>query len=64
MAEPRKEYHARIWVKLSDGILPEPALSNADLQALLVERLGVGDAESPIDSVAVDDPADRRRRRY
>ena len=27
MAEPRKEYRARIWVKLTDDLLPSPALS-------------------------------------
>ncbi len=64
MAEPRKEYHARIWVALSEGILPQPALSKAELQAHLVERLAVGEEGSPIAAVAVDDPSDRSRRRY
>ncbi len=64
MAEPRKEYRARIWVKLSEGILPQPALSKAELQAHLAERLEVDDPDSPIAAVAVDDPSDRSRRRY
>ncbi len=64
MAEPQKEYHARIRVRLSDGILPEPALSKAELEAHLAERLEVGDPDSPVVSIAVDDPSDRRRRRY
>ncbi len=64
MAEPSKEYRVRIWVKLSEGILPQPALSKAELQEHLAEQLGVGEANSPIASVAVDDPSDQRRRRY
>lgn len=65
MPEPSKEYHARIGVKLSDGILPVPAMSKDDLRAYLMERLGVGDAGSPIVSVSVSDPSDSRgRRRY
>ena len=65
MSEPTKDYRAWIRVKLSDGILPVPALSKEELAALLKERLDVGDAESPIVSVSVDDPQDARpRRRY
>ena len=64
MTEPRKEYQARIWVKLSADILPRPALSKSELEAHLIERLGVGDPESPIAGVTVGDPADRGRRRY
>jgi len=56
MAEPSKEYRARIWVKLTDELLPSPVLSKADLQALVTEALGVGDPGSPIVSVVVDDP--------
>lgn len=63
MTEPRKEYRARIWVKLTNDLLPAPLLSKADLEARLVEYLEVGDPASPIAGVAVDDPADTRSRR-
>lgn len=56
MAEPQKEYRARIWVKLTDELLPSPVLSKEQLQARLVEALGVDDPESPITGVAVEDP--------
>lgn len=63
MSEPRKEYHARIWVKLSDDLLPSPVLSKAELEAHLIEGLHVGDRDSPIASVTVNDPSDSRTRR-
>jgi hypothetical protein len=56
MAEPRKEYRARIWVKLTDELLPSPVLSKEQLQARLVEALAVGDPQSPVASVVVEDP--------
>ncbi len=65
MAEPAKEYQVRIRVRLSEDLLPMPALSAADLQALLEDRLEVGAASSPVVSVAVSDPAGKKpRRRY
>jgi hypothetical protein len=63
MAEPRKEYQARIWVKLTDDLLPAPVLSKAELEAHLVEDLNVGDPDSPIVSLVVEDPSDKRTRR-
>ena len=42
MAEPRKEYHARIWVKLTDDLLPGPVLSKDELEAHLIEGLNGG----------------------
>ena len=56
MAEPRKEYRARIWVKLTDELLPSPVLSKEELQARLADALGVGNPQSPVVSVVVDDP--------
>ena len=56
MAEPRKEYRARIWVKLTDELLPSPVLSKEDLQAMISTALNAGAADSPVVSVAVDDP--------
>jgi hypothetical protein len=56
MAEPRKEYRARIWVKLTNDLLPSPQLSTEELQALLADALAAGDADSPIASVTVEDP--------
>ncbi len=65
MTKPTKEYHARIGVKLSEDILPVPALSKDELYAYLIEHLSVGDPDSPIVSLSVGDPAVRRpRRRY
>ena len=62
---PHKEYLARIQVKLSDDLLPVPALGKDELQAHLAEALNAGDPDSPIVSLTVEDPADRRpRRRY
>jgi hypothetical protein len=56
MAEPTKEYRARIWVKLTDELLPSPVMSKSELQALLADALRVGRDDSPIVSIAVDDP--------
>ncbi len=56
MAEPRKEYRARIWVRLTDDLLPSPKLSREDLQALLDEALASGRADSPVASIVVEDP--------
>lgn len=63
MAEPTKEYRARIWVKLTDDLLPSPVISKSELQAQLVDSLNVGDSASPVVSVTVDDPSDSRSRR-
>lgn len=56
MAEPRKEYRARIWVKLTDDLLPSPVLSKEQLESRLREVLEVGHPGSPVVSLAVDDP--------
>ncbi len=56
MAKPRKEYRARIWVTLTDDLLPTPVLSRAELEARLVEALKAGQPGSPVVSVAVTDP--------
>ncbi len=55
-SQPSKEYRARIWVKLSDDFLPHPLLSKADLETRLKEALRVGDDDSLIISVSVNDP--------
>lgn len=60
--KPSKEYRARIFVKLTDDLLPQPALSSAELHAHLTEALNIGDPDSPIVSVAVDDPRTTKRR--
>ncbi len=60
--QPSKEYRARILVKLSDDILPTPVMSEAELQAHLMEVLHPGDAESPIVAVTIDDPRTIKRR--
>jgi hypothetical protein len=62
--QPSKEYRARIFVKLTDDILPQPVLSKAEVEGYLTEALNVGDAESPVISVTVDDPRDTRTKRY
>ncbi len=65
MAEPAKEYNVRVRVRLSADLLPVPAVSAAELQELLEERLDAGTSGSPVISVAVSDPAGKRpRRRY
>lgn len=56
LATPRKEYRVRIWVKLTDELLPSPVLSKAELEARLIDALEVGRPDSPIVSVVVDDP--------
>ncbi len=56
MAEPLKEYRARIWVRLTDELLPSPVLSKGELEARLIEVLGVGQASSPVVSIVVEDP--------
>lgn len=63
MSEPSKEYRARIWVRLTDDLLPAPQLSKADLEAHLKASLDVGTADSPIASLTVEDPSDTRTRR-
>ena len=63
MTEPTKEYKARIWVKLTDDLLPGPVLSKAELQTHLTESLQVGDPHSPIVSLTVEDPSDKKTRR-
>ena len=60
--KPAKEYRARIFVKLTDDILPQPALSSAELHAHLTEALDVGAPDSPIVSLTVDDPRTTKRR--
>ncbi len=62
--KPSKEYRARIFVKLTDDLLPQPALSRAEVEAHLAEALKVGDPDSPVLSVAVDDPRTTRPKRY
>lgn len=59
---PSKEYRARIFVRLSDDILPQPRLSKDEVQALLTEALQLGDPDSPIVSVVIDDPRTIKRR--
>lgn len=56
MAEPTKEYRVRVWVKLTDDLLPSPVLSKDELRARLTDALAVGRADSPIVSIAVEDP--------
>ena len=56
MAGPTKEYRARIRVKLTDELLPSPVLSKEELQRLLADALGVGNADSPIVELSVYDP--------
>lgn len=56
MAEPSKEYRARIRVKLTDELLPTPVMSREEVEARLVDALSPGKADSPILYVSVDDP--------
>ena len=56
MPEPQKEYRARIWVKLTDELLPSPVLSKEQLADMLREALEAGDPDSPVAGVSVDDP--------
>lgn len=62
--QPSKEYRARIMVKLTDDLLPQPVLSKAEVEAHLTEALKVGDADSPIAAVMVDDPVISKSKRY
>ncbi len=62
--KPSKEYRARIWVKLTDDMLPQPLMSKAELEAHLIEVLRCDSPESPIVSVSVDDPRTTTSRRY
>lgn len=63
MAQPSKEYHARIWVKLTDDLLPSPVLSKAELQEQLSAALNSGQPDSAIVSVSVGDPRDAGAKR-
>lgn len=56
MAEPTKEYRVRVWVKLTDELLPSPVLSKEQLREQLLEALDIGNQDSPIVSIAVEDP--------
>lgn len=56
MANLSKEYRARIWVELTDELLPSPVLSKQELESLMKKALAVGEAGSPIVSLAVEDP--------
>ena len=56
MAEPQKEYRARLWVKLTDELLPSPQLSKDQLQAMLADALQTGQPDSPVVNVVVEDP--------
>ncbi len=59
---PSKEYRARIFVRLSDDLLPTPVLSEAELGAQLAEALECREADSPIVAITVDDPRTIKRR--
>ena len=59
---PSKEYRARILVRLSDDFLPQPVLSKEQVEAHFREALNLGDPESPIIAVLVDDPRAPKRR--
>ena len=56
MTEPTKEYRVRVWVKLTDELLPGPVLSKEELRDQLQALLDVGGTDSPIVSIAVEDP--------
>lgn len=60
--QPSKEYRARILVKLTDDILPQPVLSRDEVQTQLSEALRIGDPDSAIISVIVDDPRVTKKR--
>ena len=62
--QPSKEYRARIFVKLTDDLLPQPVLSKAEVEVRLTEALKAGDPDSPIISVTVDDPRVSTTKRY
>ena len=60
--KPSKEYRARILVKLTNDLLPQPVLSKVEVEAHLTEALNVGDPDSPIIAVMVDDPRTTKKR--
>ena len=62
--KPSKEYRARIFVKLTDDIPPQPMLTRVEVESHVSEALKAGDADSPIISVVVDDPRNTRTKRY
>ena len=52
MAEPTKEYRVRVWVKLTDELLPGPVLSKEELRDQLQALLDVGGSDLDIDELA------------
>ena len=56
MAELTKEYRAWIRVRLTDDLLPSPVVSKEEVEARLRAALEVGNPDSPIVSVSVQDP--------
>ncbi len=62
--KPSKEYRVRVWVRLTDDMLPQPLMSRSELEAHLNDALGTADPESVILSIAVDDPRTTTNRRY
>jgi hypothetical protein len=46
----------RILVTLTNVLLPQPVLSQAEVEAHPTEALNIGDPDSPIIAVMVDDP--------
>lgn len=63
--KPSKEYRARIWVRLTEDILPQPVMSATDLQEHLTKALGIGEDDSPFTGVTVEDPRNTSKpRRY
>ncbi len=63
--KPSKEYRARIWVKLSEDILPQPEMSATELQEYLTKTLNVDGDDSLFTGVAVEDPRNASKpRRY
>jgi hypothetical protein len=62
--QPSKEYRVRIWVKLTDDLLPQPVLSKTEVEQHLEEALSIGDPDSPIVSVSVDDPVTKKPKGY
>ena len=55
MAELTKEYRAWIRVRLTDDLLPSPVLSKEEVEARLRAALEVGNPDSPVVSVSVQD---------
>lgn len=63
--KPSKAYRARVSVRLTDEMLPQPLLSRSELETYLNDALNTADPESPIVSISVDDPrTTSARRRY